>query len=115
MKELSIVITVTPIGKMKKASYTFIADPFEFNCVLEKTSSGNYFSCDKDINIELPDIDTVHEFYGGRRVVLHMKDSSDRIINIGTVDIPALVSIVPNLNSATLSIVCKMLRSPFVP
>ena len=115
MKELSIIISVTPIANMKKSSYTFIADPFDFSYTIEKTNSGNCFNCDKDITIELPDSDIVHEFSTTRRVIVHLRDSSNRIINLGTTDIPALVTIVPYLNTATLNIVCKMLRSPFIP
>lgn len=114
MKELSIIISVTPIANMKKSSYTFIADPFDFSYTIEKTNAGNCFNCDKDITIELPDSDIVHEFSTTRRVIVHLRDSSNRIINLGTTDIPALVTIVPYLNTATLNIVCKMLRSPFI-
>ena len=115
MKELSIIISVTPIANMKKSSYTFIADPFDFSYTIEKTNAGICFNCDKDITIELPDSDIVHEFSTTRRVIVHLRDSSNRIINLGTTDIPALVTIVPYLNTATLNIVCKMLRSPFIP
>ena len=115
MKELSIIISVTPIANMKKSSYTFIADPFDFSYTIEKTNAGNCFNSDKDITIELPDSDIVHEFSTTRRVIVHLRDSSNRIINLGTTDIPALVTIVPYLNTATLNIVCKMLRSPFIP
>ena len=114
MKELSIIISVTPIANMKKSSYTFIADPFDFSYTIEKTNAGNCFNCDKDITIDLPDSDIVHEFSTTRRVIVHLRDSSNRIINLGTTDIPALVTIVPYLNTATLNIVCKMLRSPFI-
>ena len=106
MKELSIIISVTPIANMKKSSYTFIADPFDFSYTIEKTNAGNCFNCDKDITIELPDSDIVHEFSTTRRVIVHLRDSSNRIINLGTTDIPALVTIVPYLNTATLNIEC---------
>ena len=115
MKELSIIISVTPKNKMKKSSYTFIADPIDFSYTIEKTSAGNCFNCDKNITIELPDSDIVREFSVTRQVIVHLRDSSDRIINLGTTDIPASVTIIPYLNTATLNIVCKMLRSPFIP
>ena len=115
MQELSIIISVTPKNKMKKSSYTFIADPFDFSYTIEKTSAGNCFNCDKDITIELPDSDIVREFSVTRQVIVHLRDSSNRIINLGTTDIPASVTIIPYLNTATLNIVCKMLRSPFIP
>ena len=115
MKELSIIISVTPVTNMKKSSYTFIADPFDFSYTIEKTNAGNCFNCDKDITIELPDSDIVREFSTTRWVIVHLRDSSNRIINLGTTDIPASVTIIPYLNTATLNIVCKMLRSPFIP
>lgn len=115
MKELSIIISVTPKSKMKKKSYTFIADPFDFGYTIEKTYAGNCFNCDKDITIELPDSDIVREFSITRQVIVHFRDTSERVINIGTTDIPATVTIIPYLNTAILSIACKMLRSPFIP
>ncbi len=112
MKELSIIISVTPVGKMNKGNYTFISDPFSFSPVIESTSAGNLFNCDKDITIELPDRDTIKEFQPGRSAIVSFRDTSGRAITIGTQEMPATLSISPNLNSATLILKCKMLHSP---
>lgn len=114
MKELSIIISITPVTKMKKGSYTFIADPFTFTPTIEKTAAGNLFNCNHDITIECPDDATIHEFHPGRYTIVYFRDTSDRIIIIGTQEMPATITISPNLNSATLKIECKMLRSPFL-
>lgn len=112
MKELSIIVLVTPLGNMKKKSYTFISDPFSVSPSIETTAAGNLFNCDKDITIELPDRDTIKEFQSGRSAVVSFRDTTGRIINIGTQEMPATLSISPSLNSATLSIKCRMIHSP---
>lgn len=112
MKELSIIISISPVTKMKKGSYTFIADPFTFTPTIEKTAAGNLFNCNHDITIECPDNDTIQEFHTPRSIILSFRDTFGREIKVGTQDIPAYLSISPNLNSVTLKIECKMLYSP---
>lgn len=113
MKELSIVLKVKPVRKMKKEEYVFFADSFSLVPSNTDSASGRLFDCSKDITIETPDIDTLKEFECERYAIIHFRDSSENDIAIGTEDIPALVSITANLNTATLKISCKMLRSPF--
>lgn len=114
MKELSIIISVTPITKMKKSNYTFIADPFTFTPAIEKSAAGNLFNCNQDITIECPSDNIINEFHSDRYAIVSFRDTSDRIIAVGTQDMPAIVTVCPNLNSGTLKIECKMLRSPFL-
>lgn len=114
MKELSIIILITPVTNMRKSNYAFIADPFTFAPIIEKSSAGNLFNCNQDITIECPDDTTVNEFHSGRYVIVSFRDTSGQTINVGTQEIPATITIFPNLNSATLKIECKMLRSPFL-
>ena len=105
MKELSVIIRVKPVRRMKKEEYVFFADSF----------SGRLFDCSKNITIETPDIDTLKEFECERYAVIYFRDSSEKCFAIGTEDVPALVSIFANLNTSTLKISCKMLHSPFLP
>ena len=112
MKELSIIISVTPVGIMNKNNYTFISDSFSLFPAIETTPAGTLFNCDKDITIELPNRDTIKEFQSQRSVVVSFRDTIGRIINIGTRELPATILISPNLNSAMLIIKCKMLHSP---
>lgn len=114
MKELSIIISITPVTKMKKDKYTFIADPFTFTPSVEKSSAGNLFNCNQDITIECPNDDIINEFHLGRYAIVSLQDTSTRAIVVGTQDMPATITICPNLNSATLKIECKMLCSPFL-
>lgn len=113
MKELSITLRVKPIGKMKKKEYHFLADPFSFIPTIADSASGKLFDCSKDLTIETPNVDTLREFSTSRFAIIYLRDSSEKDIMIGTEDIPALVSISANLNTATLKISCKMLHSPF--
>lgn len=114
MKELSIIVSITPITNMKKSNYTFLADPFTLNPVIEKSPAGSLFNCNQDITIECPDDATINEFHPGRYAIISFRDTSGRTINVGTQEVPATVTISPNLNSATLKIECKMLHSPFL-
>ena len=115
MRELTITLRVKPTGKMKKEEYRFLADPFSFTPSITDSVSGKLFDCSKDITIETPDVDTLREFSTARSVIVYLCDSSEKNIAIGTDDIPALVSISANLNTATLKISSKVLQSPFLP
>ena len=115
MRELTITLRVKPTGKMKKEEYRFLADPFSFTPSITDSVSGKLLDCSKDITIETPDVDTLREFSTARSAIIYLCDSLEKNIAIGTDDIPALVSISANLNSATLKISCKMLYSPFLP
>ena len=59
-------------------------------------------------------VDTLREFSTARSAIVYLCDSSEKNIEIGTDDIPALVSISANLNTATLKISSKILQSPFL-
>ena len=85
MKELSIQIKVYPVSNMRQDVYRFMADEFEFTPVPESSEAGRCFT-----------------------------DTRHRSFRIGDKKIPAIVSISPNLNSATLKIECKMLSSPLL-
>lgn len=113
MKELSVILRVKPVRKMKKEEYIFFADYFSFIPANADSNSGKLFDCSQSITIETPDIDTLKEFECERYAIIYLQDSSGKDIMIGTEDIPALVSISANLNTATLKISCKMLHSPF--
>lgn len=115
MRELTITLRVKPTGIMKKDEYHFLADPFSFTPSITDSISGKLFDCSKDVTIEIPDADTLREFSSTRFAIVYLRDSLERDIAIGTDDIPALVSISANLNTATLQISCKMLHSPFLP
>lgn len=115
MKELSVIIRVKPVRRMKKDEYVFFADSFSFVPTHADSASGRLFDCSKNITIETPDIDTLKEFECERYAVIYLRDSSEKCFVIGTENVPALVSIFANLNTSTLKISCKMLHSPFLP
>lgn len=115
MKELSVVLRVRPVRKMRQAEYRFFADSFSFVPSVEDSDPGRLFDCSKDITIETPPADILREFSVPRSAVVCLRDSSGEEISIGTDDIPATVFISANLNTSTLKISCKMLHSPFSP
>jgi hypothetical protein len=114
MKELSIHIKVYPVTRMRQDVYRFMADEFDFIPVPESSEAGRCFNCNKDINISLPPSGVMKDFLAGRFCIVEFTDTRHRIFRIGDKKIPAIVSISPNLNSATLKIECKMLSSPLL-
>lgn len=114
VKELSIQIKVYPVNQMRQDIYRFTADEFTFAPVPEDSEAGRCFNCSKDITIDIPPADTMRDFGLGKFAIVEFVDTEYRSIRIGDNKIPAIVSISPNLNSATLKIQCKMLKSPFL-
>ena len=114
MKELSIQIKVYPVNNMRQDIYRFIGDEFDFTPVPELTEAGRCFNCNKDINISLPPSEVTKDFLSGSFCIVEFTDTRHRRFRIGDKKIPAIVSISPNLNSATLKIECKMLSSPLL-
>ena len=114
MKELSIQIKVYPVSNMRQDVYRFMADEFEYTQVPESSAAGRCFNCNKDISISLPPTGVMKDFLAGRFCIVEFTDTRHRSFRIGDKKIPAIVSISPNLNSATLKIECKMLSSPLL-
>lgn len=115
MKELSVVIQVTPIGTMAKEKYEFMAaDYFSFNPKTNESSAGISYNCNQEIYIDTPSVSDMRDFSIPRSVIVTFRDSSDRNYRIGTTEIPATVHISPLLNSALLTLKCTMLASPLV-
>jgi len=114
MRELSIHIDVRPLESDGQEAYHFMADAFDFDPVPEDSDAGRCFVCDKDIVCELPEADTVKHFVRGVRGVVEFKDARQNSFRVGDADIPAMVFLVPHLNTATLQIRCRMLQSPLL-
>lgn len=114
MRELSIQIKVYPVNKMRQDIYRFTADEFDFTPVPETSEAGVCFNCNKDITIALPPSHVMSDFTSGKFSIIEFTDTRHRNIKIGDNRIPAIVSISPNLNTATLKIECKMLKSPLL-
>lgn len=113
MKELSVLVFVIPFGNTRKDRYAFLADSFDFIPVPENSSAGIAYNCNKDIIIDRPEKEVIKEFASGLSARVVFTDSRENQYAIGDKDIPAIVSINPNLNSATLKIECKMIHSPY--
>lgn len=114
MRELSIQIKVYPVNKMRQDIYRFTADDFTFSPVPKSSEAGRCFNCNKDITVDRPPENVISDFLPGRFAIVEFTDTRHRSIRIGDNKIPAIVSLSPNLNTATLKIECKMLKSPFL-
>lgn len=114
MRELSIQICIYPITPMRQEVYRLTADAFDFNPVPEDSEAGRCFNCNKDITIDLPNSNVLHDFANSKFAIVEFRDTRYRKFRVGDGKIPAIVAIFPNLNSATLRIECKMLKSPLL-
>lgn len=114
MRELSIQIKVYPVNKMRQDIYRFTANEFDFTPISETSEAGICFNCSKEITINLPPSNVMSDFASGKFAIIEFTDTRHRNIRIGDNKIPAIVSIAPNLNTATFKIECKMLKSPLL-
>lgn len=112
MRELSILIKVTPLRSGVGSTYTFMADEFDFVPQPEDTDAGRCYVCDKDIVCQPVEADVIRAFGGGIWAKVQFRDTRGRSFTIGTDTVPALVSLSPNLNTLTLQIRCRMRTSP---
>lgn len=114
MKEFSNLIQVTPIEGAQQQSYTFMADHFDFQPESSDEESGMSWNCDHTFVIDRPDDDTVRFFCIPRSATVTFRDSGGKSYRIGTVSVPAKVSITAHLYRCRLVISCKMLTNPLI-
>ena len=112
MKELSTLIKVHHI-KMNK-DFTFLADKFSFEPTSSDNDAGILFDCSLNKTIELPPSNVLSFFSSPQSCIISFTDSSLREIKVGSVYLPARVSINPYLNAAKININCKQTQSPFI-
>jgi hypothetical protein len=113
MKEFSTHLTLIPLVTLREESYLFFADRFDFSPSATESASGVIYNCDKDFVIEKPDAGICREFSKPVPCMLRFSDSKGNRITVGVVGVPATAQINPHLNTATLSIKCSMIQSPF--
>lgn len=114
MKELSIHINVYPISTMRQTVYKFESDYFDYDPTPEDSDAGRCYNCDKDIYISTPPTTILNEFSSPQYAIVEISTTRSLKYKIGSSQIPALVSLIPHLNSTTLQIKCKMLHSPLL-
>lgn len=114
MRELSIQICIYPVTSMRQEVYRLMADAFDFNPVPEDSEAGRCFNCNKDITIDLPHGNVLRDFANSKFAIVEFRDTKHRKFQVGDKKIPAIVTLFPSLNSATLRIECKMLKSPLL-
>ncbi len=114
MKELSIHIQVYPLSSTRRDAYRFEADEFDFSPSVEESDAGCLFNCDKDVTVTTPAADVMADFSIPLPAIVEFSDTEGRKYRVGCPQIPALVSVAPNLNSSTLRIRCGMVRPPLL-
>ncbi len=114
MNEFSIHINVYPIARMLHTVYKFEADFFDYDPTPEDSSAGKCYNCDKDIYISLPTSSVLKDFSSPKYAIIEISTTNGKKYKIGSNQIPALVSLTPHLNTATLHVKCKMLHSPLI-
>ena len=114
MNEISIHINVYPIKKLEQSVYKFEADSFDFDPTPEDNNAGRFYNCDKDIYISKPSAEILKEFSNPQYAIVEFTSTRQEKYRIGTSQIPALISLSPHLNTATLHVKCKMIHSPLI-
>lgn len=112
MKELSTIIRVHHLGLNK--DYEFFADKFTFEPTASDNDAGMLYDCSLTKTIELPEADTLLQFYQPQSCIVTFTDSAGSKIKEGSTDIPARVSINPYLSSAQIVIDCRQIQSPYL-
>lgn len=114
MKELSLQIEVIPLkGNTHEKSYNFFSnDYYQLQNLKSDSEAGVSFNCNQSIIIDKPSTSVNREFSFPHSCIVRFHESDGNVIQIGSEEIPALVTIVPTLNTASMEIVCNMLYSP---
>ena len=105
MKELSTLITIQLINGSAANKYDFVADqPFILSPVNNNTAAGTTHSISQSITIDRISDAQAHLFAQTREGILTLMDIDHKPITIGSSDIPCKISVVQNLNTATLKV-----------
>lgn len=112
MKEISTVIRVHHIALNE--DYVFLADKFDFEPTMSDSDAGTLHDCSLTKTIEKPTVIEARRFTQPQNCIISFIDSSGKVFNVGTVDIPARVSINPYLSAAKILIDCRQPQSPYI-
>lgn len=95
-------LTVSP--QMMLFPFVFNTDDFSIESSVNKGEHGIRYEIDQRINIDLPDPAIIARFQIRRRCIVCLKSTKGDTYIIGDRHFPAVVSILPHLNKAVLSI-----------
>ena len=122
MRELSQSIRVVPVRDLPSGwsgdvtalltlGHTYHSDPFDLQPEPVEGTGGECYDLSKE---HIIDTCEPHPFeHPLSSIVIYRIAHRDGYVMVGTRELPASVSIVRGLNSCTLKIACRMLRSPF--
>ena len=111
MKELSTVIHLHRIGVDE--DIILFSNTFDFVPTTESSAGGTLYNCSQELVIESVTKTVYSLFSQPQSSVVTFRDNNGSDVEIGSTDIPAQVTIFPYLNSARLSLSCKMRESPY--
>jgi len=94
-----------------KSGYTFLADEFNLTAKGSATEAGTLYNIDETLIIEKVSDDIASIFRTERSVIIALNVTNGSRI-LGTLELPAKVSITQQLNRSQLILKCKSLISP---
>ena len=114
MLEFVSSIQVRSVFPSEERSFVFYADAFSFEPTPADDDAGLIYNCDRNFVVDTPEKEILSFFSRSRSCIVTLKDSSCRLYDIGTADIPARVYLQPHLNKTRLIMSCRMLSNPLL-
>lgn len=91
-----------------------LASPFTFDPEPNDDDGGLSYRCDMDFIVDLPSKSAMSQLSRPRECIVELSDSEGNSYQIGSLTMPARVSITPHLQRARLHVACTMLFSPLL-
>lgn len=125
MKELSQLVEIYPIselphnftpsdiGSKTLKAYPFLVDHFTFEPTQEESPAGILYNCNKELTADLPEDQSHKKFKVPVSSIIRYRDTLGNNILVGSRELPAKVTINPNLTRIHIIIKCNMLHSPY--
>ncbi len=122
MREFSQVIRVVPVRELPSGwsgdvsallslGHTYHADAFDIQPEPVEGTGGECYEVSREHIIDMCEPRPFEHPLSS--IVIYRITNRDEYVMVGTRELPASVSIARGLNSCTMKIACKMLRSPF--
>lgn len=91
-----------------------LASPFTFDPECTDSEGGPTYRCDMDFIVDKPSKSAISQLSRPRECIVELSDSEGNAYQIGTITMPARVSLTPHLQRARLHVVSTMLFSPLL-
>lgn len=91
-----------------------LSSPFTFDPERIDGDGGPTYRCDMDFIVDRPSNSAMSQLSHPRECIVELSDSEGNSYQIGSLTMPARVSITPHLQRARLHVACTMLFSPLL-